>query len=364
LAFFAACFLLLGATVGTRACVPAALEHQERPARNDMLTLAFMGDTMLGRLVSRLIPHRQPSWFWGDTLPLVGQADLRLLNLETPITTADTHWTGWTKAFYYKACPEAIDVLKTAGIDYVTLANNHMLDFSAPGLRDTIQALDKAGIAHSGAGCSRQQTIRPVILEAAGRKVGVFSFADHYREWSIDRLDCGIFWIQLPPTTPQWNLIEQNIEQLRPQCDLVVVSVHWGPNMRAFPSPDVRRLAHRLIDAGVDIIHGHSAHVFHGVEIYRGRPILYDTGEFIDDYAVDAVLRNDLSLLYLVRVGSPCVQRVEMVPVAIDEMQVNVAQGEDREKILELLNVRMHPFSTRYVVRNGYITIPVGRKDK
>ena len=328
------------------------------------IVIAFMGDTMLGRLVSEQIPRRDPAWFWGTTLPLVKECDLRILNLETTITTKNTKWTEWRKAFYYRAVPQAVDVLKAAGVEYVNLANNHVLDFSEPGLKDTIAYLDRAGIGHTGAGFSPEDAARPAELSARDTSIGVFSFADHYDRWDASKRGAGVFLVSIPPTARQWERIQRIVHQLDEQHDLVVLSVHWGPNMRGAPSKKVVELAHRLIDEGVDVIHGHSAHVFHGVEIYKGKVILYDTGEFIDDYAIDRTLRNDYSFLYRLTLESNRPHRLELIPVVIDRMQVNVARGRDLARIFELFEQRTRRFDTPYEIDGSRILIPFARADQ
>lgn len=318
-----------------------------------------MGDTMLGRLVSQVIPQRDASSFWGTTLPILERCDLRLLNLETTITSADTRWTQWRKAFYYRAVPQAVDVLNAARIDYVNLANNHILDFSETGLRDTIRHVDGAQIRHTGAGVSLKQAARPVHFNLGSVTIGVFSFADHYYQWDAARRGAGVFFVSIPPPAEQWSRVKERIGQLRKAHDLVIVSVHWGPNMQEAPSSKVVRFAHRLVDAGVDVIHGHSAHVFHGLEIYRGKVILYDTGDFLDDYAVDRRMRNDYSFLYLLKLDGPRLAELELVPVKIDDRRVNLASPRERAGIFRLFEHRTRRFKTSYRIEKASIVIPV-----
>ena len=113
------------------------------------------------------------------------------------------------------------------------------------------------------------------------------------------------------------------------------MTAHWGPNMRLRPTQDFVAFAHALIDCGADIFHGHSAHVVQGVEVYKGRLIMYDTGDFVDDYAVDQDLRNDLSFLFKVMATKGRIKEVQLVPVQIGDMQVNKATGAARRFITE-----------------------------
>jgi poly-gamma-glutamate synthesis protein (capsule biosynthesis protein) len=115
----------------------------------------------------------------------------------------------------------------------------------------------------------------------------------------------------------------------------VVFTIHWGPNLVPRPSPRFRAFARAVIDAGADAVLGHSAHIFQGIEVYRQRPIIYDAGDFVDDYAVDPELRNDWGLLFRLEVDEAGVRRIELIPVVIRGRQVNRATGEERTAIAE-----------------------------
>jgi poly-gamma-glutamate synthesis protein (capsule biosynthesis protein) len=159
----------------------------------------------------------------------------------------------------------------------------------------------------------------------------VVAFTDNEPGWKAGPHTPGIHYLPVAPES--LSVLREQISQARAQgADWVVVSAHWGPNMRLYPPPHFRAFAHALIEAGADVFHGHSAHVFQGLEVYRGRPILYDCGEFVDDYAVDPVLRNDWGLLY--RVGlDKHLREVELIPLFIENCQVNLATGPTWEAI-------------------------------
>ncbi|MBX6342752.1 MAG: CapA family protein, partial [Thermomicrobiaceae bacterium] len=147
--------------------------------------------------------------------------------------------------------------------------------------------------------------------------------------------------------------IERAVATARETADLVIFTIHWGPNMRARPTDTFRAFARRVIDAGADLFWGHSAHVVQGIEFWHGKPILYDTGDFVDDYAVDEVLRNDLSALFLATVRPPAVERLELLPVEIRRMQVTRAEGLARDWIARRLATLCAEMGTRLVDRGG-----------
>ena len=150
-----------------------------------------------------------------------------------------------------------------------------------------------------------------------------------------------------------------SIADARALADLVIFSVHWGPNMRAHPAPEFREFARRVIEAGADLFWGQSAHVVQGIELYHGRPILYDTGDFVDDYAVDRRLRNDLSALFLLDVVGSRIERIQLVPLHIGHMQVNLATEEDRRWLGNRLARLCEEMGTDVTDIAGRLTIDV-----
>src|SRR5665647_2401331 len=147
-----------------------------------MLTLAFTGDVMLGRLVNERLESMQPEEVWGDVLPHLEQADLRIINLECALTTHLQPWTRTWKMFHFRADPEAVRVLQAAHIDACALANNHILDYEEQGLRDTLRILNASGIRHAGAGANDKEAAAPAIIEMHGvapSRVALLSFTDN-----------------------------------------------------------------------------------------------------------------------------------------------------------------------------------------
>src|SRR5215211_4082640 len=267
-----------------------------------MITLAVMGDVMLGRNVAEALSYRmRPEEPWGDVMPLLNEADLRIANLECAITDKDRPWIRTAKVFHFRTSPSAVETLLIARIDACSLANNHTLDFEEQGLLDTLEYLDAAGIRHAGAGRNLEEAARPAILDAPdGEKVALLAFTDNEPPFvaGVDRPGTNYLPTSLEPEV--LDRVEAAIAGAREAgADTILFSNHWGPNMVERPRHIFRRFARSVVDRGADVYYGHSAHVFQGVEVYRGKPILYDTGDFIDDYAVDERLRNDRSFVFL-----------------------------------------------------------------
>lgn len=297
-----------------------------------MTRIALMGDTMLGRGVRRALEGMRSEEPWGDLLPLLHGADLRILNLECAVTDHRIRWERTYKVFHFRADPgQAIRTLEAARIDACSLANNHVLDFEVEGLLETLDVLDRAGIAHAGAGRDRAEAHKPALLPHGVALIACtdneppFAANDHPGTW------------YLPVGTDDW-ILSQVSEAIRDArragARTVIFSNHWGPNMVERPPRDFRAFARQVIDRGADLYFGHSAHLAQGVEAHGDGLILYDTGDFLDDYAVDPVLRNDRSFLFLVDVDDGVPTRLELVPVSLGYATVQRARGDEKEAIL------------------------------
>ena len=302
-----------------------------------MLTLALSGDVMLGRLVNDRLKHMQPQEAWGDVLPHLLQADLRIVNLECALTLHRKPWTRSWKMFHFRADPGAVRVLLAAHVDACSLANNHILDFEERGLRDTLRVLRKTGIRHAGAGDNADAAAAPALLDVAGDspcRVALLSCTDNEPGFAAGADRPGTHYLPVSLSVYTLTRIASSIAQARAQgAELVVFSNHWGANFVERPSHEFRQFARRVIELGADVYHGHSAHICQGIEIHQGKPILYDTGDFIDDYAVDPQLRNDRSCLFKLMFERGKLCRIELLPVSLSVARVALAQGKEFDAI-------------------------------
>jgi poly-gamma-glutamate capsule biosynthesis protein CapA/YwtB (metallophosphatase superfamily) len=330
-----------------------------------MITLALTGDVMLGRQVNKALRIMSPEQPWGDVLPLLLSADVRIVNLECAITDHEQPWARTPKVFHFRADPSAVEVLRAARVDGCSLANNHTLDFEERGLLDTLRYLKVAGIRYAGAGRSREQAARPALLAArpADRpsRVALLAFTDNEPPFAAgpDRPGTNYLPVSLKPDV--LRRVEAAVTAAREAgAKTVVFSNHWGPNMVQRPSALFRRFARAVVDRGADVYYGHSAHVFQGVEIYRGKPILYDTGDFIDDYAVDPRLRNDWSFLFKISLEGGEFRCLELSPVTLPYARVQLAKGSEQEAILVRMERLSGEMGTAFVRREGRLVLEHG----
>jgi len=328
------------------------------------ITIAFIGDVMLGRGVNGELPRREPESFWGDVLPVVRQADAVIANLECAITTHRQPWSKTPKVFHFGADPKAVDVLRTANVQAVSLANNHVLDFEEQGLLDTLDHLDAAGIARAGAGRNAEEAARPAVFDVGPLRVGMISLTDNEPPFAAAADRPGTNYIEIRPDRDTLARVQRCVDDAKAAgARLVVLALHWGPNMVERPPEHFQRFARAAIDSGVDILFGHSAHVFQAVEVYQHRLILYDTGDFLDDYAVDPDLRNDWSFVYLVDVRDGAVARLRMIPVRLKYAVVNRATGGEAGEIVSMFRRRCNGFDTPLREAEGEVRIDVAGPD-
>lgn len=292
------------------------------------IRLAFLGDFMLGRGVSRRLRTTKPEWFLGDVLPILRQAHGVFANLESPITTSTERWRQTWKMFHFRAAPAAVGILECANVQFVCLANNHVMDFGARGLLDTMGTLDAAGIRYAGAGRNAEEAGAPAVVTLPGLTVGLIAATDNMQGFSAGRQHPGTNFIRFTAEPPALDWVGRSVNALRQAgAALIVLSAHWGPNMRRAPSNRFRRFAHAAIEHGVDVIHGHSAHVVQAIERHRGGVILYDTGNFIDDYWKFPFRRTHWSFVFLLDIEAGRPQRLQLVPVHIHSSPLGIATG-------------------------------------
>ena len=277
------------------------------------MNIAFLGDVMLGRLVNEALAERAPEYPWGDTLPLLLRADARVCNLECAISDDGTPWSATRKEFHFRSDSKNVGTLLAAGISLVSLANNHALDFGYEGLADTVDILNRSGIRHAGAGSSLREAEMPAILEVRGIKVGVIAFTDNEPGWEAAPDRPGTLYVPIDLKDARAMRLRELVTKAKRTVDIMVVSAHWGPNWGYAPPQDHVPFAHALVEAGADVVFGHSGHVFRGIEVYKNRPILYCAGNFVDDYAVDLVERNDEAFAFVLEAGRDAVDRKSVV---------------------------------------------------
>lgn len=350
------------------------------------VTLFLCGDVMTGRGIDQILPHpgkphlfescvrsaldyvqlavektgtmRWPvdcAYIWGDALIALQRVapDLRIINLETAITASEDAWPG--KDIHYRMHPDNLPCLTAADIDCCVLSNNHVLDWGYQGLKETLDSLHRAGMATAGAGLDATEAAAPAVLDVPGKgRVLVFAWATEDSgvpsEWRAGAARPGVNF--LPDLTgSSLKTILQQVRAVKRNGDLAVASIHWGGNWGFDVSPQQRSFAHRLIEsAAVDVVHGHSSHHVKGIEVYRGKPILYGCGDFLNDYEGISgyeQFRGDLALMYFPTFDEGRLTRFTMTATQTRHFRVNSAPEPGVHWLIETLNREGRRFGTQ-----------------
>jgi poly-gamma-glutamate capsule biosynthesis protein CapA/YwtB (metallophosphatase superfamily) len=300
-------------------------------------------------------------YVWGDALPDMKRADLRIINLETALTCCNE---PAPKGINYRCHPANIECLTAAQIDCCVLANNHVLDWGEAGLVETLDALAAAGLSFSGAGVDIAQASSPAVLPlSAGGRMLVYG---------LGALSSGVphSWTAGPgrPGVHFLGDYDQALAHLKGRIasdkragDVAIVSIHWGPNWGYDIPEEDRAFAHRLIAAGFDVVHGHSSHHPKAVEIYRDRAIFYGCGDFLNDYegiSGHDSYRSDLVLAYRVTVAPDgrC-EDVELVPFRIAKFRLNRASDEEAQWLGATMDRECRRFGGRVDLTEGALRL-------
>jgi len=306
-------------------------------------------------------------YLWGDALDVLEQfdPDLRMINLETSITTSDDYWRQ--KYIHYRMHPGNISCLQKAAIDYCSLANNHVLDWGYAGLRETITTLAGAEIKYAGAGMDEREAGAPAIMNLPGNgRVIVFSYGLRSSgvspDWAAKGDRAGVnFLADLSDASVK--KIRLDVDRHKQQNDIVVISLHWGDNWGYDIPQSHINFSHKLIDeAQVDLIHGHSSHHPRGIEIYKDKLILYGAGDFLNDYEGISgyeEYRDDLVLMYFANIdySSGDTVRVAMKPMQIMRFSLQYASKEDAAWMSKMLGEASRRFGTGFELEGDTIFV-------
>jgi len=303
------------------------------PEPQPWITLNVTGDFMLARGVARAIREKGALYPIEKVSRHLSAADLTFTNLESPIGVKGRALPG--KQIWFRAAPEAMEILKAAGVDGVTVANNHILDYDSENFLETLDLLKQGGIKYVGGGRDLAEARKPMVLEAKGIRVafvGYSEFADLFFDWDYPRTFHATDKLPgVPRIQDDW--LAEDIKAARSQADVVAVVFHWGLEFVNYPTEEQRRIAHRSIDLGADLVLGYHPHAIQGFELYKGKFIAYSTGNFIMDRQDTDLARESMILDFLV--SKEGVRSVSVLPVWIAAEQPYIMTGAEGEKLLQ-----------------------------
>ncbi len=335
---------------GSQACdtPPTGWTPESLPASTPTqvsVTMAFAGDLMVGRgLGHRLDGPSQRPLYQGFEAALAG-VDVLAVNLESVLADAPQPWPD--KRFHFRLptrhAERVLAPLASGRTLVASVANNHALDHGRAGLSQTLATLGELGVPAVGGGATWDQARRPRIVETdRGVRIGFLGLTDHCScddvcAWAAGPRASGIWHADL--SGGDWDEPLAAVRALDGVVDHVVFSVHWGPNYTLTgPTRWMRDFAAALVDAGADVIFGHSAHQILAVEPIDGKTVIYSPGGLLDDYTDRPLFRNDLGVLVRVTLAPDGTQETEVVPLKLTRRggrSVRVLEGgEDAQEAL------------------------------
>lgn len=351
-------------------------------------TIFLCGDVMTGRGIDQILPHPSDpkihesyvknaknyvelaevlsghistpvkyEYPWGEAIPILEyiQPDAKIINLETSITTSND-WEN--KGINYRMHPENTPFLVSAKIDCCSLANNHILDWGNSGLEETLHTLHHNNIKTTGAGSNLKEAQTPVILEVSNHgRILIFSIGTPTSgippTWKASEYTPGINY--LPDLSLNHiDTIAAQISTIKNPMDVVVLSIHWGPNWGYDIPQEYQIFARSLIDkAGVDIVYGHSSHHFKGIEYYKEKLILYGCGDFLNDYEGIAgfeAFRSNLVLMYFPTINfqNGKLVNLKIFPLKLKKFTLINLSNEELKWVHFTLNCEGNPLNARF----------------
>jgi poly-gamma-glutamate capsule biosynthesis protein CapA/YwtB (metallophosphatase superfamily) len=325
-----------------------------------VIKIVAVGDIMLGRGVGNRIEKHSDGYkkAFSEVSHILKSGDVVFGNLESPITSR-TKSLSKEKKIILKANPSSIEALKTGGFNLISLANNHMMDYYAEGMFDTMDILEENGILYSGTGINLEAARKPAIIEIDGNSFGLLSYSD-----MVNYVYAGNPNISYRATDDksgivprESDLVLQDVQDLRDKVDILAVSLHWGVEESFVITTEQKEFARELIDNGVDIILGHHPHQFQGIEIYKGKPIFYSLGNFLFDQNDP---ENMESFIVQIEYTDLKPSSISAIPVRIvDKIRVVKQTGNEAKNILERQIKLCNDLNTECYSKNDILYFPL-----
>jgi poly-gamma-glutamate capsule biosynthesis protein CapA/YwtB (metallophosphatase superfamily) len=302
-------------------------------AGNTVAEIMITGDWAPIRVFGPIIAAR-PEAIYGNLLPLLQQTDLRITNLECPLTDGEKQI--WKSGSIFKGLPRHIPGLTIVPVEVVTTANNHVFDYGLEGFTETHRVLAENGVKAVGSGQTGEEARKPLVVDVNGTRLGIVNFSEG-EDLTAANNGPGVFGWEVEKAA-------EIVRELKTRVDVVLVIGHCGVEYIPFPPPYVEKAFQATVDAGADLVIGHHPHVPQGVQIYRGRPICYSLGNYVFYQETDLVYRKTGYMVKAV-LSKTGVKEVELIPYDIQANRLALLEGEKRDWFLESMEQISTPLS-------------------
>jgi len=292
------------------------------------VTVSFAGDILLDRGVADAIRAHSADYLFDGVGDIFSASDIAFANLEGPLSAGGS---GVLKDEWllFRADPSCAQAMKSAGLTILNLANNHSMDYGHTGLENTMEALRANGILPLGAGMDKESAHEPAFLRKMGAKIGFLGFSDFPPEgyfYNAQKADIAY---------ADRNTLADAVKDAKENCDILIVSFHWGAEFTHNAGQSQQDLAHLAIESGADAVVGHHPHVLQGIEIYRGKPVFYSLGNFVFDQQVQH--GTDETIIVSISVKDKRIETIKLIPVQIIDCQPVRADASKANQILDEL---------------------------
>lgn len=308
--------------------IKSETEKLEKKKEEDKkIKMIAVGDIMLSRAVEqKMIEYQDYQYPFLKTAEITNKADLVFGNLETVIIPGRIIKSG---EMVFRTDPKAVEGLKFAGFNVLSLANNHIMNFGKAGLENTIKILDKNNILYAGAGLNKENIYKSAVKDIKGVKFVFFAFTYNFDQ----RKSSGEIYGAADMSVEKMKEI---VEKAELENDIIIVSMHAGTEYAASPNERQKEFARGAIDAGADLIIGHHPHTVQTVEKYKDKYIIYSLGNFVFDQMWSDETR--LGAMAEIIFDGKKVESVNFIPIKIyNYAQPDILEGEEKEMILERL---------------------------
>lgn len=310
---------------------------------NELVMVAAGGDVNFGDGVTPYLTSNGVDYPWANVSHLFSSANIGFVNLECCISTGGTPVPG--KAYCFRGPPDAVGGMARAGIDVVSLANNHSKDYGTGALLDTFTYLEESGVRWCGAGKNAEEAYACTVLTVHGRKVGFLAFNSIVPSgWpaTAEGPGCATTWDE--------ELIADSIKNAKAECDYVVASFHWGIELDTSPTGGQRNLAHLAVDSGANLVLGHHPHVVQGFELYKNGLIAYSLGNFIFSPPREI---SSKTVLLVATIGPEGLIQAKILPVVIRNCRPVLMEGSQARSWLDIISGYSLKLGTDISIRGG-----------
>lgn len=282
------------------------------------------GDLICGSYVQNAVLKYGYEYPFKQVKGIIDEADVAFANLECVICDKGKIRSHHPNKKNYDASEDAYKSIIYSGIDVFSIANNHVMDKGSEGLVDFVNIMNSSPLYAGGSGKNIAEAEKPVNISVNGVNVSFIFFSAINSKFGADKYTPGYNYIDISDKDRSEKKLREVLSLIPESTEIIIMSIHWGPNYTTETSNFQKAFAHLSIDLGIDLILGHSAHIFHGIEVYKNKPIIYDMGDLLinDDDSWDT-----RSFLYKISFIDSNPHGLELIPIYMPNSQIRVSEG-------------------------------------